>query len=105
MALNESKRRDFVSQLIILIESKSQEFTDAGYDPANKLSELKYQSQAAEVLEVKQQEAKASAKDITAAAQESLDTAYRNASDTVELITGLLGKKHNLVKEIKKMRK
>ncbi|WP_423127013.1 hypothetical protein [Gaoshiqia sp. Z1-71] len=38
-------------------------------------------------------------------ARRTLNLAYSHASNAVELITGLLGKNHNLVKEIRKMRK
>ena len=47
----------------------------------------------------------AAAKDATKLAIDTLKEAYDNGSATVDLITGLLGKKNNLVLEIKKLRK
>ncbi len=104
-SLNESKKRDFVNQLIVLIEQNAQLLTDAGFDPAAKVAQLKQQAQEADAAEAKQQEAKAAAKDATNLANQTLNVAYKDASATVDLITGLLGKSNNLVLEIKKMRK
>ena len=104
-SLNDSNKRDFLSQLILLMESKADEFMQAGYDPTNKIDELKKLSDEAQGDEAKQQQALALAKDATKKAQTSLKTAYKEASNAVDLIAGLLGKDHNLVKEIKKMRK
>lgn len=103
--LSESKKRDFVSQMITLLEQNAQLLSDKGYDPQNKIDELKTQLSAADDAEAKQTEAMAAAKDATKLSQETLDVAYRNGSATVDLISGLLGKKDNLLLEIKKLRK
>ncbi|WP_321376285.1 hypothetical protein [uncultured Draconibacterium sp.] len=103
--LSESKKRDFVSQMITLLEQNTQLLTDKGYDPENKINELTTQLTAADDAEARQTEAMAAAKDATKLAQETLDVVYRNGSATVDLISGLLGKQDNLLKEIKKLRK
>lgn len=103
--LSEARKRDFISQLILTMENRAAEFTAAGYDPTAKLEELKQKSANAEEAEVAQQKAKAAAKDSTVVAKASLKEAYTSASDAVELMAGLLGKNHNLIKEIRKMRK
>ncbi len=104
-SLNESKKRDFVTQLIVIMEQNAQLLTDKGFDPAAKIASLKEQMTAADDAEGKQAEAMAAAKDATKAANETLNTAYTNGSATVDLISGLLGKKDNLLLEIKKLRK
>jgi len=103
--LNESKRRDFVSQLIVILEQNTQLLTDKGFDPTAKITQLKTELAAADEAEGKQTEAMAAAKDATRLANDTLDVAYTDGSATVDLITGLLGKKDNLVLEIKKIRK
>ncbi|WP_297090035.1 hypothetical protein [uncultured Draconibacterium sp.] len=103
--LSESKKRDFVSQMITLLEQNAQQFSDKGYNPENKIEELRTQLSDADDAEAKQTEAKAAAKDATKQAQKTLDVAYRNGSATVDLISGLLGKDDNLLLEIKKLRK
>ena len=103
--LSEARKRDFINQLLLAMENKTVLLTDSGFDPTNKIAGLKLKSEAADAAEVKQQEAMASAKDATKLAQDSLEAAYAEASATVELLTGLLGKDHNLVLEIRKMRK
>ena len=40
MSLTESKKRDFVSQLIVILEQNSQLLTDKGFDPAAKITQL-----------------------------------------------------------------
>lgn len=39
--LNESKKRDFIAQLIVMIEKNPQLFIDKGFDPVAKVAELK----------------------------------------------------------------
>lgn len=102
--LNDSKKRDFVSQLIVLLEQNTQLLTDKGFDPAAKIDLLKQEMTTAEEAEARQAEAMAAAKNATKLAQDTLDVAYTDGSATVDLITGLLGKKDNLVLEIKKLR-
>ena len=103
--MSEGKKRDFVTQLIVITEQNAQLLTDKGYDPANKIAQLKQELTAADEAEGKQAEAMAAAKDATKLSQETLDTVYRNGSATVDLISGLLGKKDNLLLEVKKLRK
>jgi len=104
-SLNEAKKRDFVTQLIVIMEQNAQLLTDKGFDPAEKIATLKQEMIAADESEGKQAEAMAAAKNATKLANETLDTAYTNGSATVDLIAGLLGKKDNLLLEIKKLRK
>ncbi len=103
--MTEGKKRDFVTQLIVIMEQNAQLLTDKGYDPANKIAQLKQELTTADEAEGKQAEAMAAAKDATKFSQETLDTVYRNGSATVDLISGLLGKKDNLLLEVKKLRK
>lgn len=102
--LNESKKRDFVTQLIVIIKQNAQLLIDEGFDPAAKITELEAEIKTADEAEGKQTDAKVAAKDATKLSKQTLKTAYTNGSATVELITGLLGKNHNLVKEIRKLR-
>ena len=102
--MTESKKRDFVSQLIVIMEQNAQLFKDKGFDPAEKIAALTQEITDADAAEARQRETTAAAKDATRVAQETLDVAYTDASATVDLITGLLGKKDNLVLEIKKLR-
>ncbi|QIA06466.1 hypothetical protein [Draconibacterium halophilum] len=102
--LTESKKRDFVSQLIVILQQNTSLLTDKGFDPTAKITQLETELTTADDAEGKQLEAAAAAKDATKLANETLDVAYTDGSATVDLITGLLGKKDNLVLEIKKLR-
>ena len=103
--LNDATKRDFITQLSVIIEQNAQLLTDKGFDPAAKIGQLKKELLVADEAEGKQTEAKAAAKDATRVAQDTLNVAYTNASATVDLISGLLGKNDNLLLEIKKLRK
>ncbi|NQU54341.1 MAG: hypothetical protein HQ522_17585 [Bacteroidetes bacterium] len=103
--LTESKKRDFVTQLVVIMEQNAQLLADKGFDPANKIDQLKQELSAADEAEGKQADAMAAAKNATQLAQNTLNTAYTDGSATVDLISGLLGKKDNLLLEIKKLRK
>ena len=103
--LTEAKKRDFVTQLIIIMEQNAELLIDKGYNPENKITELKQKLTAADEAEGKQAEAMAAAKDATKLSQETLDVAYVDGSAAVDLFSGLLGKKDNLLLEIKKLRK
>ncbi len=105
MSLNESKKRDFVTQLIVIMEQNAALLDNKGYNPAGKISLLKEEINNADNAEGRQREAVAAAKNATQQAQESLNIAYTDASATVDLISGLLGKNDNLLLEIKKLRK
>lgn len=102
--LTESKKRDFVQQLIVILQRNSSLLTDKGFDPTAKITQLQTELTAAEEAEGEQRDAMAATKDATKRANETLDVVYTDGSATVDLITGLLGKKDNLVLEIKKIR-
>lgn len=102
--LTESKKRDFVQQLIVILQQNASLLTDKGFDPTAKITQLQSLLADADDAEGKQLEAAAAAKDATQLANETLNTVYTDGSATVDLITGLLGKKDNLVLEIKKLR-
>lgn len=103
--LTEAKKRDFINQLVLMVTQNKQALIDKGFDPTTRIDELKVKSKDADAAEVKQQKAMASYKDATKQAQDTLDAAYTDASGLVDVLSGMLGKKDNLVLEIKKMRK
>lgn len=105
MSLNESKKRDFVAQLIVIMEQNAQLLIDKGFDPAAVIARLKVELASADQAEGKQREAVAAAKDASKVALETLKIAYTDGSAAVDLISGLLGKNDNLLIEIKKLRK
>ncbi len=103
--LKESQQRDFVSQFILLITNSAEEMIAAGYDPAELIAKLQQELDGANAAEAAQTDAEIAAQNATKAAQQTLTQAYTSASNAVELVAGLLGKNHKLVKEIRKLRK
>jgi hypothetical protein len=101
----ESSKRDFVSQMITLLEEEKASLTAAGFDPSSRIETLKIENNEAEVSEIAQQTAMANAKEATQLSVEKLSIAYKDASNVADLVSGLLGKDNELVKQIRKFRK
>mgnify|MGYP000845337864 FL=1 len=104
-SLNEARKRDFISMLIVIMEQNGELLAEKGYDPANIIAQLKEELAITDQKEAHQKAAVAAAKNATKDAVEALNITYKHASATVDLISGLLGKDDNLLKEIKKLRK
>ncbi len=103
--MNESGKRDFVMQMITILQQSSTVLTESGFDPAAKITQLQAELTAADEAEGHQTEAKAASKAATRTALQTLKTAYDDGSATVEIIAGFLGKDHPLVLELRKLRK
>ncbi len=104
MALTESKMRDFIKQIIILSEDNAQELINNGYNPEERLGALKTKSQNVYQTEMRQTMARVELKNATKESREALTSAYTDASAFVEILTGILGKRHSLILQIRKMR-
>lgn len=103
--LNDKEKRDFVSQMVTIVEKDSTTFTDAGFDPATRIEQLKTEMATAEDAEAAQQKAQAAAIESTKVAQQTLKVAYDDASALVDLAEGLLGKDNSLVHKLRQLRK
>ncbi|WP_430974172.1 hypothetical protein [Sunxiuqinia rutila] len=103
--LNEKESRDFVSQVIVMVDQNASMLTDAGYDPTARSAELKTKLQTADEAEGEQQKAQAIALDATKHANATLKVAYDEASAFINLIEGLLGKDNSLVHQLRQLRK
>ena len=103
--MNDAKKRDFVSQMISLVEAEQDALRAAGFDPTQRLDGLRVKNKVADSAETEQQEAAARAQEATARANQALANAYTDASDFADLISGLLGKDNDLVKKMRKFRK
>lgn len=103
--LNDSKKRDFVTRFTVILEQNGELLADKGYNPTAKIAQLKEEIAIADQAEGHQSAAMAAAKNATKLALDALNVAYKDASATVDLVSGLLGKDDNLLIEIKKLRK
>lgn len=103
--LNEKESRDFVSQVIVIVDQNASVLTEAGFDPATRSEQLKGKLQTADEAEGEQQKVQAVALDATKHANATLKLAYDDASAFVSLIEGLLGKDNSLVHKLRQLRK
>jgi len=102
--LNESKKRDFVSQIISLVEEQKDVITEKGYDPTARVEDMKVKKTESDQAEIAQQDAAARAKEATTLSNQKLDVAYKEASNFADLLSGLLGKDNELIKKMRKFR-
>ena len=102
--MNESKKRDFITQMIELLNDEKETLATKGYTADAKITELSENKTACDQAELQQQKAQAAAKDATKFANEKLDIAYKAASDAADLISGILGKDNEIVKKMRKFR-
>jgi transcriptional regulator len=103
--MNEAGKRDFVSQMITLVEEEQVTMNEKGFDPATKVESLKTKKENVSKVEIAQQEAAAKAKEATTYANVLLDEAYKEASNMADLLSGLYGKESEIIKKIRKFRK
>ncbi len=102
--MNESKKRDFVTQMIELLQDEKEALATKGYTADAKITTLSENKKACDLAELQQQKAQAAAKDATKEANDKLDIAYKEASNTADIISGILGKDSEIVKKMRKFR-
>jgi Zn-dependent metalloprotease len=102
--LSEARSRDFITQIIDRLNENSDLLQELGYSSETKVNELVQQLETAQSAETAQQQAERAAREATKASQEALNTAYKNASASVDLIVSLLGRDHQLSKQLRKLR-
>ena len=104
MALTEGQQRAFARNILEILRDHEQELKDAGFDPQARTAQLEQLAQDAEDKEAAQTAAREAHLQATSVSQSATKAAYDNASAAVDLISGLLGKNHELVKVIKNLR-
>jgi hypothetical protein len=102
--MTESKKRDFITQMIELLSTEKDTLSAKGYTADAKINELTESKKACDKTELQQQQAHAAAKEATIMANDTLNTAYKAASDAADIISGILGKDSELVKKMRKFR-
>ena len=104
MAYTETQRRAFTRSILEILRDHENELNDAGFNTQTRITQLEQLTQEAEDKEAAQVAAREAHLQATAASRSATKTVYGAASATVELIVGLLGKEHKLVKAIKNLR-
>ncbi|MBR8537008.1 hypothetical protein KDU71_15655 [Carboxylicivirga sediminis] len=103
-SLTEAKKRDFINQMIELINDEQSNLNELGFNPENKLTELVALKSSCSTAEIAQQQALAQAKEATLLSQNELEKAYKAASNLGDAISGILGKDSEIVKRMRKFR-
>jgi len=103
--MKESEKRDFINQMIELVNEESENLAREGFTTEAKLSALQEKKAMCDQAEIQQQEAAARARETTSEANRTLDEAYKAASNMAEAIAGILGKESEIVKKMRRFRK
>lgn len=105
MAIAEYRKRDFIAQMLQFISNNRDKLMEAGYNPDDAFLELSEKYRKTRLDASKKAEALAAYKNAVKLSGASLKDAYMQASGLAEILSGLLGKKDNLVLEMRKIRK
>jgi len=104
MNLTEAQKRAFARELIEILVDHQAQLTAAGFTTATRITQLQTLAQAADDKEAGQVAAREAHRRATTESKAATKAAYDNASATIELIVGLLGKSDPLVKTLKNLR-
>ena len=104
MSLTETNKREISKRTLDILNSNAPTLKTAGVDIKGKSDELKKLIDDAFSAEEKQLKAQTDAKRSTELSQKATDSAYRKASDVIELIVGALGKGDALSKRLRNIR-
>lgn len=102
--LTETTKREFAKRILEIMNSNSEELQTAGVDVSVKSSELSGMIDAAFTAEERQLRARADSEAATRVSQEATDSAYKSASNAVDLLVGALGKNNTLSKRLRAVR-
>lgn len=103
--LRKSKQRDFVKQIIIAADDNKEVMEENGIRVADRIQVLKEKYAEAVQAQGEQTDAMVAAMESTRKCNEKLRSAYTDASAMVGLLSGVLGKNHPLIKELKRLKK
>jgi phage-related tail fiber protein len=102
--LTHAQKLAFAREIAEVLANNSTELTAKGYDPTTKIADLGTQSVSAEKAEANQAQAQAAAKQATIDSNATMDTVYNNASGSVDIVGGILGKDDPIVQKLRKIR-
>ena len=102
--LTENEKRAFTRQLLEVLRNNATRLTGLGFSATNRITLLETRADEADVKEAAQRAAEETSLRATRESQEATDVAYDVASQTVELIIGLVGKKDELATVLRGIR-
>jgi len=102
--MNESKKRDYITQMIELLQDEKETLGAKGYSAETKITVLTEGKKACDVAELQQQKAQAAAMAATKDANDKWSIAFKEAANTADILSGILGKDSEIVKKMRKFR-
>lgn len=103
-SLSHAQKLAFAREIAEVLANNSTELTAKGYDPTTKIADLGTESVTAEKAEANQKQVQAAAMQATLDSNDSMDTVYNNASGSVDIVGGILGKDDPIVQKLRKIR-
>ena len=102
--LTENEKRAFAHLVAEILQDNIARLHGLGYDGHARLHELRTKEQIAQEKEAAQLAARVASENATAESVEATEEVYKLASDTVELIVGLVGKDDPLAHRLRNLR-
>ena len=102
--LTHAQKLAFAREIAEVLNNNKAGLVTAGYDPTQKIEELGAESKIAEKDDADQQQVLAASRQATITANTSMDKVYNNASASVDVIAGLIGKTNPITHELRKIR-
>ncbi len=103
--MKDSEKRDFSKQIKEFLTGNKEALATAGFDCTAHLADITAHETEHYAAEEAQRVAMATMKQSTARSNETLHSLYTKASSMVEVASALLGRNHELVQELRKLRK
>ncbi len=103
--MKDSEKRDFSTQIKEFLTGHKEALATAGFDCAPYLADLETYEIEHNAAEEAQRVAMATMKQSTVKSNETLHKLYSKASSMVEVASALLGKEHEMVQELRKLRR
>ena len=102
--LTENEKRAFAHLIAEILQDNLARLNGLGFNGSDRLEEIRAKEQLAQEKEAAQLAARVAEQNATAASVDATDSVYRLASDTVELIVGLVGKDDALAQRLRNLR-
>ena len=103
-ALTEDQKRGFGRRVLEIMKDNIARLSAAGFDPISRIIDLSVKAYRADDKEAAQFAAQTAAEKATKESQVATVEFYKLASDSVELVVGLVGKDDELSKNLREIR-
>lgn len=104
MALNYSDKISFSKTIAEFMHQNKSQLKELGFNVGNRIVELRDKNEKSVIEDAKQEKMKADLVRQTQISKQSINDAYSDASNVLDVIVGVLGKSTPMAKRLRKLR-